>query len=74
MSERSTGFAVPVLTAFILRRLRQAAAACCLRLRRLLQRLRQRRYLIEMDARMLRDIGADRGEVWREARKWWWQA
>ncbi|KAA2213010.1 DUF1127 domain-containing protein [Teichococcus oryzae] len=38
-----------------------------------LRRRRDRRRLAELDARMLRDIGADPVAARREARKWWWQ-
>jgi len=47
------------------------ATACAAR--RAFRRHHERQYLAEMDARMLRDIGADPMIAWREARKWWWQ-
>ncbi len=52
------------------RRLAAALRACGL----WFSRHRERQYLAEMDARMLRDIGADRFTAAQEARKWWWQA
>ncbi|MFH5926688.1 hypothetical protein [Roseomonas xinghualingensis] len=73
MSERHNGFAVPVTTAAILRRLRADIVARFLDLLRMIERHRERGWLAEMDARMLRDIGVDRSVVWREARKWWWE-
>lgn len=36
-------------------------------------RARTRRALLELDAHLLRDIGIDRGEAYREARRMFWQ-
>ena len=74
MSERDIGFAVPVITAAIIRRVSAGIGTCCLFLPRMIQRSRQRSDLAEMDARMLNDIGLARSAAWHETRKWWWQA
>jgi hypothetical protein len=60
--------------AVTLRRLRTGLAACLSVLRHRLRCHAQRRTLAEMDARRRSDISADPSAVWREARKWWWQA
>ncbi|WP_202397178.1 hypothetical protein [Teichococcus coralli] len=44
------------------------------RLRHQLRCHRERQGLLDMDDRMLRDIGPDRCRARRERRKWWWQA
>jgi uncharacterized protein YjiS (DUF1127 family) len=36
-------------------------------------RARQRRRLLELNDRMLRDIGVSRPAAWAEAQKWFWQ-
>ncbi|HWL80422.1 MAG TPA: hypothetical protein VNR89_05680 [Roseomonas sp.] len=56
------------------RRRWKGVATALLDLRRVLRCRRERHYLAEMDARLLRDIGADRNTAASEARKWWWQA
>ena len=49
----------------------------CARLHRALAqwqaRGRSRRLLAELDEHMLRDIGIDPAQVWRETGKWFWQ-
>lgn len=37
------------------------------------QRARERRRLLSLDERMLKDLGASRVDVWREASKPFWQ-
>ena len=37
------------------------------------QRARERRQLLTLDERMLKDIGANRADAWQEARKPFWQ-
>ena len=38
------------------------------------EQVRQRRWLLEMDERMLKDIGLSRADVYRMAgQKWFWQ-
>ena len=44
------------------------------RMRKWRVRTRDRRLLIELDDRMLRDIGLSRTDVWREAMKPFWRA
>jgi uncharacterized protein YjiS (DUF1127 family) len=36
-------------------------------------RSRSRRLLAQLDEHMLRDIGIDPAQVWRETGKWFWQ-
>jgi uncharacterized protein YjiS (DUF1127 family) len=72
MSERLNG-SLYLPASSVARRLRKCIAACLAYLWRALRRHRERRYLMEMDARMLSDIGVDRATAWREARKWWWE-
>jgi uncharacterized protein YjiS (DUF1127 family) len=43
-------------------------------LARMHERARGRRLLLEMDARMLKDIGITRAELEAEAAKPWWRA
>lgn len=44
------------------------------RLSDILERSRQRRRLLAMDDRMLKDIGLNRADAWAEARKPGWKA
>ncbi len=37
------------------------------------ERARQRRDLAALDERMLRDVGLDRGDIWRETQKRFWE-
>lgn len=37
------------------------------------QRIRQRRHLLELDDRLLKDIGLSRADAWREWRKPFWK-
>jgi uncharacterized protein YjiS (DUF1127 family) len=37
------------------------------------QRARERRQLLTLDERMLKDIGANRADAWQEARKPFWR-
>jgi uncharacterized protein YjiS (DUF1127 family) len=38
------------------------------------QRARERRHLMSLDGRMLRDIGVSRADAWREGTKPFWRA
>ncbi len=43
------------------------------RLRTWLMRLKTRRRLRDLDARLLADVGITEAERWRECAKWFWQ-
>ena len=39
----------------------------------MLERQKQRKALLDLDDRLLRDMGITREQAWMSARKWFWQ-